>query len=124
MNEAVKEIRVAKPVSGLVLGHTGIGDPIRSSFPRRHEGEGSAAYLDIPRNIPSRIDSGATRRRQGEQAQYIRADHYGGLGRAISRKLRRKRTGRKAVHRWPNTIAWGLSCGSVGIALQVILAVH
>lgn len=127
MNDATKEITMARAIQGPLLGHNSVGNTLRPSVLGGYEGQRGTANFDLPGYLPVWVNQGATRGRRGESSQYIRQGRHGGFGRFVSGYFSGKRgTPRwhKLAHRWPDTFCWTLTCGlgaAIIEAVQVIL---
>lgn len=115
MNEAAKEIQVAKSVSGSVLGRTSFGDPLSAG---RYSTSG-ATVIDLSSDFPPRKRPGVTRRheRRIESVANLRFEVNG-------YRTPNEPKWHRLVRRYPNTI--GLACVTFPIAViaQLIVSVH
>jgi hypothetical protein len=117
MNEATKEIQVARSVSGSVLGHRSIGDPLSAGV---YSG-GSATIVDLPSDLSIRKHPRPARRheRRSKPVADLRPEGDG-RGTPPTREPR----WHKVVRRYPNTV--GLACVTLPIAViaQIAVSLH
>lgn len=119
MNEAPKEIQMAKSVSGSIPGSRSLSNPIRSGI---YRGSGTAAF-DFPSSIPLRIDSGLTRRYQRRSVWPFRSIRYDDIRDTLF-AANRKRRWHGLVLRYPNFVGVTLLCTAFGTIAQIIAIVH
>lgn len=119
MNEAPKEIQVARSLQGPVSGSA---SPDHSVRPGVHR-DSSAAHFGLPGPVSVGVDPGSARGHQFGQAERIRPIRYADARDRASHRLERPRWHR-LIERWPNTFGWFVTGGVGATIIAIVQAIH
>ncbi len=121
MNEAPKEIKVARSLQGPISRGTGVDHPVRPSVRSAH----GTGHFDLPSRVPVGVDPRPARGQQFRETERVRTLHHGDARGGIPFGLdRRGPRWHRLVRRWPNTLGWACTGGVGALVIAVVQAVH